>query len=173
MERYSPDKKYRIMSRDEVRAVDAWAIDKVGVPGVVLMENAGRSCAELVKNKLAHVDHPTVCFVCGKGNNGGDGCECPASAQRASNEGVLQASEKIAAIRKSTSSWSSSVMRSAAGYDSRRLVRGFIFGRQCGLDCDALFGTGQGDCTEALSSLSIPSMLSRPVLAVDSPLRPR
>ena len=41
------------MSRDEVRAVDQWAINTLGVPGVVLMENAGRSCAELIKEKLA------------------------------------------------------------------------------------------------------------------------
>ena len=61
------------MSRDEVRQVDAWAIDEIGVPGVVLMENAGRSCAELVQQKLASVDQPKVCIFCGTGNNGGDG----------------------------------------------------------------------------------------------------
>lgn len=41
MERYSPDKECVVMSRDEVRAVDQWAINTLGVPGVVLMENAG------------------------------------------------------------------------------------------------------------------------------------
>ena len=62
-----------VMSRDEVRAVDAWAIDEVGVPGVVLMENAGRSCAELIKEKLSGAEGPRVCIFCGTGNNGGDG----------------------------------------------------------------------------------------------------
>lgn len=61
------------MSRDEVRAVDRWAIEEMGVPGVVLMENAGRSCAELVKERLQEVDRPRVCIFCGTGNNGGDG----------------------------------------------------------------------------------------------------
>jgi len=61
------------MSRDEVRAVDAWAIDVIGVPGVVLMENAGRGCAELILEKLKDVDDPKVCVFCGTGNNGGDG----------------------------------------------------------------------------------------------------
>jgi len=73
MEKYLPSKTCRIMSRDEVRAVDRWAIDQVGAPGVVLMENAGRSCAELVKERLKGVDAPKVCIFCGTGNNGGDG----------------------------------------------------------------------------------------------------
>jgi len=73
MERYSPDKQYTLMSKDQVRAVDSWAINTLGVPGVVLMENAGRSCAELIKEKLQAITEPKVCIFCGTGNNGGDG----------------------------------------------------------------------------------------------------
>src|SRR5438132_5391384 len=58
------------LSRDEVRAVDRWAIEELGVPGVVLMENAGRGAAELL---LALGIHGRVVICCGKGNNGGDG----------------------------------------------------------------------------------------------------
>ncbi len=73
MERYSADKRCIVMTRDEVRAFDRWAINTLGIPGVVLMENAGRSCAELIKDKLAGVASPRVCIFCGTGNNGGDG----------------------------------------------------------------------------------------------------
>jgi hydroxyethylthiazole kinase-like uncharacterized protein yjeF len=73
MEKYSPDKKFVVMTKEQVRAVDSWAINELGVPGVVLMENAGRSCAELIKDKLKDIASPKVCIFCGTGNNGGDG----------------------------------------------------------------------------------------------------
>jgi NAD(P)H-hydrate epimerase len=73
MEKYSTGKNCLVMTRDEVRAFDSWAINTLGIPGVVLMENAGRSCAELIKDKLKHISKPKVCIFCGTGNNGGDG----------------------------------------------------------------------------------------------------
>jgi NAD(P)H-hydrate epimerase len=73
MEKYSPHKKCIAMSRDEARAFDDWAINSIGIPGMVLMENAGRSCAEFVIEELAAVRKPKVCIFCGTGNNGGDG----------------------------------------------------------------------------------------------------
>ncbi len=73
MKKYQPNEKNIVMSRDEVRAFDSWAINEVGLPGVVLMENAGRSCAELIKEKLTGIESQMVCIFCGTGNNGGDG----------------------------------------------------------------------------------------------------
>ena len=60
----------RPMSRDEVRAVDRRAIEEYGIPGVVLMENAGRGAAELLVE--LGIDGPVI-ICAGRGNNGGDG----------------------------------------------------------------------------------------------------
>jgi NAD(P)H-hydrate epimerase len=60
----------QLLSREQVRAVDRRAIEEYGVPGVVLMENAGRSAAELLL-RLGARGPVTICA--GKGNNGGDG----------------------------------------------------------------------------------------------------
>ncbi|MHC4336771.1 MAG: NAD(P)H-hydrate epimerase [Planctomycetota bacterium] len=73
MKKYVSGSECTVMSRDEVRAFDSWAINTLGIPGVILMENAGRSCAELIKEKLKGVSKPKVCIFCGIGNNGGDG----------------------------------------------------------------------------------------------------
>jgi hydroxyethylthiazole kinase-like uncharacterized protein yjeF len=63
----------KIVTADEMREIDRNAIEVVGIPGVVLMENAGRAVADTVKNLLEHVASPRVCIFAGKGNNGGDG----------------------------------------------------------------------------------------------------
>lgn len=60
----------RTMSRDEVRAIDRRAIEDYGIPGVVLMENAGRGTAELLQSLGIAA---TVVICAGKGNNAGDG----------------------------------------------------------------------------------------------------
>src|SRR5919201_4176117 len=59
-----------LLTRAEARELDRRAMDEFGVPGVVLMENAGRGMAVLLR--ALGVQGPVV--VCsGKGNNGGDG----------------------------------------------------------------------------------------------------
>src|ERR1700687_726502 len=58
------------LSREQARTLDRRAIEEYGVPGVVLMENAGRGVAELLRS-LGVRGLVVVC--CGKGNNGGDG----------------------------------------------------------------------------------------------------
>jgi NAD(P)H-hydrate epimerase len=64
---------YVLLSREEVREFDKWAINKLGIPGVILMENAGRSCAEYIIDHFTARDGAKVCIFCGTGNNGGDG----------------------------------------------------------------------------------------------------
>ena len=59
-----------ILNRLESRRVDQIAISEFGIPGVVLMENAGRGCVDYLNAQK--VNGP-VLIVCGSGNNGGDG----------------------------------------------------------------------------------------------------
>jgi NAD(P)H-hydrate epimerase len=68
-----------------MRAMDKEAIEQVGIPGVVLMETAGRAVARAALDLLTSrtplasgaslmpCNAPRVALVCGTGNNGGDG----------------------------------------------------------------------------------------------------
>ncbi|MFK7789746.1 MAG: NAD(P)H-hydrate epimerase [Phycisphaeraceae bacterium] len=61
------------LSRKQSREVDRLAIDRLGIPGVVLMENAGINATDVATGMLEAVEGNKVAIVCGGGNNGGDG----------------------------------------------------------------------------------------------------
>ena len=177
MEKYAADKTWKALSREEVRAVDAWAINEIGVPGVVLMENAGRSCAELAGHELAGIEAPKVCIFCGTGNNGGDGyviarhlvdsgCEVRTvlCGQRQKVRGDARINLDILerlGHRVVSPDWD--------GADVRARVRDLA--GDTDLLIDALFGTGlQGPLRNPYDSLvAAINDLGRPVLAVDIP----
>jgi NAD(P)H-hydrate epimerase len=62
-----------VMSRLQVRAFDAWAIEQMHIPGAVLMENAGRGAAQCLLDNMHAISRPRAALFCGSGNNGGDG----------------------------------------------------------------------------------------------------
>ena len=62
----------KALTREQIREVDRVAIEDRGVPGVILMENAGRSVADETE-LLRAGPRQKVCVLCGSGNNGGDG----------------------------------------------------------------------------------------------------
>lgn len=62
----------RALTRAEVREIDRLAIEEYGLPGVVLMENAGGNAARLL-HSLVGTPGASVAIACGRGNNGGDG----------------------------------------------------------------------------------------------------
>ena len=51
-------------------------MEKLGIPGLTLMENAGRGVVECLEAELGNLRGRTVAIVCGPGNNGGDGFVC-------------------------------------------------------------------------------------------------
>ena len=59
-----------VLDAEEMRAIDAWAIERQGVPSLELMEAAGRAVA---KEAAERAGSGRIAVVCGKGNNGGDG----------------------------------------------------------------------------------------------------
>jgi hydroxyethylthiazole kinase-like uncharacterized protein yjeF len=62
-----------LLTAAQMRAMDSAVIEKLGLPGLVLMENAGRGVADLIARERTAGSGLNVRIVCGAGQNGGDG----------------------------------------------------------------------------------------------------
>ncbi|HEY7751902.1 MAG TPA: NAD(P)H-hydrate dehydratase, partial [Ignavibacteriaceae bacterium] len=62
-----------LYSTSQIRKIDDYAINHLGVPSIVLMENASREIFEITLSQINNLNIKKIGFVCGKGNNGGDG----------------------------------------------------------------------------------------------------
>ena len=162
------------LTRAQVRDLDQRAIHEFGVPGVVLMENAGRGAAELLVR--LNPDRQRVLILCGPGNNGGDGFVI---ARHLENRGydvdvlLFGSVERLtpdAAVnaqiwQRSAALWTGEP-DSPLDEDLRRVIAGAP-----GWIVDALFGTG---LTRPLGPpfdevVAAVNASARPVLAVDIP----
>jgi NAD(P)H-hydrate epimerase len=63
----------RILNTQQMREADRQTIDEVGIPSVVLMENAGRQAVAAMEAAFEDLASSKVGVLCGRGNNGGDG----------------------------------------------------------------------------------------------------
>lgn len=162
------------LTRAEVREIDRRASDAYGLPGIVLMENAGRGAAELL-----HTIAPgaTVAIVCGKGNNAGDGFVI---ARHLENLGhavrLLLAGESGELRGDAAIAWG---VAERAGIPVRRLVTATLDEWEraiAGADwvVDALLGTGasgppRGAIATAIEAVNAAGRRGAKVFAVDLP----
>jgi len=62
----------KVLTAAEMREVDRLTME-AGIPGIVLMENAGHRVVEFLEKRFAPLSEQRIVVLCGKGNNGGDG----------------------------------------------------------------------------------------------------
>lgn len=62
----------KVVTAEEMRNIDQYSIQKIGIPGIVLMENAGLGVVNAIDERYGE-SRPKVSIFAGKGNNGGDG----------------------------------------------------------------------------------------------------
>ncbi len=63
----------RVLNTQQMREADRRTIDEIGIPSVVLMENAGRQAVAAMEAAFEDLPTTRVGVMCGRGNNGGDG----------------------------------------------------------------------------------------------------
>jgi hydroxyethylthiazole kinase-like uncharacterized protein yjeF len=63
----------KVATAEAMQELDRKAIETYRIPGIVLMENAGRGAAEVISNTFPDIHNKKIAIIAGKGNNGGDG----------------------------------------------------------------------------------------------------
>ncbi len=63
----------KVLTSSQMKEIDRKTIEEIGIPGPVLMENAGLQIVKAMQTRLSALDQEKIIVVAGKGNNGGDG----------------------------------------------------------------------------------------------------
>jgi NAD(P)H-hydrate epimerase len=63
----------KVATAEQMQELDRKAIETYRIPGIVLMENAGRGAVEVISSTFPDLHKKKVAIIAGKGNNGGDG----------------------------------------------------------------------------------------------------
>src|SRR6185437_12947172 len=63
----------RVLTAAQMREADRRTIEDIGIPSLVLMENAGRQVVAALESMYADLADRKIAVLCGRGNNGGDG----------------------------------------------------------------------------------------------------
>jgi NAD(P)H-hydrate epimerase len=161
----------KIVTAEEMRAIDRATSARFGVPSLTLMENAGAAVAEYVLSH--HAAAGRIVVFCGKGNNGGDGF---VAARRLREQGkkvevILLADPPDlrgdAAIMFGKLPNAATVVHSSEELNSERIRPAL----HADLYLDAILGTGfkppvSGLYAEAIAFMNASQV---PVIAVDIP----
>ena len=63
----------RVLDTAQMREADRRTIEEIGIPSIVLMENAGRRVVDVIASTFDDLADCRVAVLCGRGSNGGDG----------------------------------------------------------------------------------------------------
>jgi NAD(P)H-hydrate epimerase len=157
----------KLATREIIREIDRVTIEEYGIPGLVLMENAGRGVARVVLKEFPYVKR--VAIFAGGGNNGGDGFVV---ARHLTQKGLDVATYLTIDPKKYKGD-------ALANYESLRKIGGQIVKLNNGftaykggdLIVDAVFGTGLDRGVEGFYREVIDFINSQPVprVAIDIP----
>lgn len=170
----------------QARAADAYTIEDLGVPGIVLMEHAGRAVAEIVKARFPILTQGGSAIVfAGPGNNGGDGwvaarhlwaagIVCPVVTLRSPEEltGDASLAAQMFLTAAEARGWSSPALGAPFFLiDLADDVQHLLAATGADVVIDAVFGTGLSRPLEGIGARVVEglSCARRPTISIDLP----
>lgn len=163
----------RVLTASQMRRVDQRAIEELGIPGPVLMENAAVGLADALGEQFPTAESVTV--LCGPGNNGGDGL---ALVRHLESRGYRY--RVFLVVRRDELRGDAKLQLDILENSGIEVIRvtpdselGAVLAccEQCDVVVDALFGTGLSRPLDGHFAALVEGLedLSTPLLAVDVP----
>jgi ADP-dependent NAD(P)H-hydrate dehydratase / NAD(P)H-hydrate epimerase len=165
----------RVLNSAQMREADRRTIDDIGIPSLVLMENAGRQAVAAMEAMYGDLLERQVAVLCGRGNNGGDGFVVARTlAQRGVDVSVFLMG-RVADVRGDARTNLEILGRLGLTVvevaDSQAWELHFSEVSDCTLIVDAIFGTGLNAPVSGLIESVVADVNASgiPVVAIDLP----
>src|SRR5262249_37093264 len=165
----------RVLNSAQMREADRRTIEEIGIPSLVLMENAGRQVVAAMESMYNDLSERDVAVLCGRGNNGGDGFVVARTLmQRGVSVSVFligQVSDVRGDARVNLEILGRLGVTVVEIGDSQAWELHFSEIGDCGLIVDAMFGTGLKAPISGLMETVVADVNASgiPVVAVDLP----
>ena len=161
----------KVSTVEEMRDLDKGAVERYGIPDLLLMENAGGAVYEVIRRRYG-IEGKRFALLCGGGNNGGDGLVIARKLSSSGAETALFFFGKREKLGSSAGTNYDICVKAGISIDRSRDLD--AVGRalaRCDVVVDALFGTGlarnvEGDYAEAIGLIN---ESGKPVVSVDIP----
>src|SRR5713101_8284645 len=143
---YSPCNSMRVLNAAQMREADRRTIEEIGIPSLVLMENAGRQVVAAIEAVHGDLLEQSVAVLCGRGSNGGDGFVGARTLKQRNIDVAVFLIGRVADVRGDARTNLEALGRLGVTVveiaDGEAWELHFSEVRDCSLIVDAIFGTG-------------------------------
>ena len=163
----------KVVTAAQMRQIDSYTIDEIGISGIVLMETAGSQIVRKIEQHYPKAQRISI-FV-GKGNNGGDGLVIARQLAHAGREVLIflvSSPETFAGEARTNLDIAEKIgLQTVEVLTDDALKRIHALIANCDLCVDAIFGTGlHSEVREPIARIiDVINDQSTPILAVDLP----
>jgi ADP-dependent NAD(P)H-hydrate dehydratase / NAD(P)H-hydrate epimerase len=134
-----------VVSAEQMQAIDRHTINNFGIPGIILMENAGAGVVQEIQKRFPSLSQKKVFIFCGKGNNGGDGFVIARHLFNLGSQVIVLLAAKFSDLKGDTEINANSAQNIGVQVDVLDIDKLNDYDhklRHCDIIIDAIFGTG-------------------------------
>ncbi|HKC56664.1 MAG TPA: NAD(P)H-hydrate dehydratase [Vicinamibacterales bacterium] len=165
----------RILNAAQMREADRFTIEEIGIPSLVLMENAGRQVVAAIEAAYEARLNGRVAVLCGRGNNGGDGFVVARTLLQRGIDAAVFVIGALAEVRGDAKENLEILGRLGVTVveiaDEQSWELHFSEISQCTLIVDAIFGTGLKSALAGMMETIVADVnaSSIPIVSIDLP----